>query len=273
MSPRFLAEPAPARHEALPTLPGIARMVANNPGPMTYHGTNAWLVDTQEGRVVIDPGPDDQAQIAALTAAGPIALILLTHFHHDHADAAPALSTATGAPVAAFTTSPVPADRRLADGELIAGLRAIHTPGHAADHLCFAHSSGALVSGDHVMGWSSSVVSRPDGDMAAYLASLDRLLAAPHAILLPGHGPAITDPAPHIAALRAHRLAREAAIEAALGNGPTDEATLLARIYPDLPEKLEPAAARTLAAHLAKLAAEGRIRRAGPRWTSTPHSP
>ena len=267
MPPSYLREPPPPRHRSLPVLPGIARMVADNPGPMTYHGTNCWLLDGPAGRVVIDPGPDDPAQTAAILAGGPVAMILLTHAHADHADGAPALARATAAPVVAHLGSRLAVDRRIGDGEAVGGLRALHTPGHASDHLCFVHPSGALFSGDQVMGWSSSVVGPPDGDMAAYLASLDRLAAGAHGPYLPGHGPVIDDPAPYLAALRAHRLAREAAILEALAQGPTEPGALLARLYPGLAENLRGPAARTLAAHLSKLADEGHIRLAGTAWS------
>ena len=215
---------------------------------------------------MIDPGPDDPAQTAAILAGGPVALILLTHAHRDHADGAPALARASGAPVLAHRSSRLAVDRRIDDGDEVAGLRAVHTPGHASDHLCFVHPGGALFSGDQVMGWSSSVVGPPDGDMAAYLASLERLAAGAHGPYLPGHGPVIGEPGPYLAALREHRLAREAEILAALAQAPAGAEALLARIYSGLAENLRAPAARTLAAHLIKLADEGRILHTQELW-------
>ena len=263
----YLTEPEPPRFTRLPVAPGISRMVAPNPGPMTYHGTNTWLVETAAGLVVIDPGPAEAAHVAALVAAaGPIAHILLTHGHADHSGAVPALEAAAGAPVSAWPD--------LAESEEVAGLRVLPTPGHARDHLCFAHASGHLFSGDHVMGWSSSIVAPPDGDMSAYLASLEKLLGRDDHTYLPGHGPPIPAPRAHVAALRAHRLVREADILGALGRLPQDLAALRARLYPALAPRLAGAAERTLLAHLEKLAREGKVRRgAGGGWQHAGGSP
>ena len=201
MSVGFLTEAEPARDVALPVQPGIRRVVAANPSPMTYWGTNTYLIDTPEGVLVLDPGPDDAGHVTTVLAAAgaPVVGILLTHTHHDHLGAVAALRTATGAPVHAWHEPAddrfVP-DRALCDGDVAEGWTALHTPGHAADHLCFARVDGTVFSGDHVMGWSSSVVSPPGGNMRQYFGSLQRMLARDDALYLPGHGPAIPSPRP-----------------------------------------------------------------------------
>ncbi len=263
----FLTEPEPARGIALPVLPGIIRVVAPNPGPMTYHGTNTYLIEAPEGCVVLDPGPDDAGHVRAILAAvsGPIARILLSHAHRDHAGAVAALRAATGAPVHAYDRRAAP-DLELKDGEMVAGLTPLHTPGHASDHLCFAAANGVLFSADHVMSWSSSVVSPPDGDMTAYFASLRRLLARDDRVYLPGHGPPLPEPRDLVAELLRHREAREAAIVAALGPRPAAIAQLVAAVYRDTDPALLRAAERTVIAHLLKLEREGRAARAGEGW-------
>ena len=172
-----LTEPEPPRGAAIEVGPGIRRIVAGNPGPMTYHGTNTYLVEEADGLAVIDPGPADAAHLEAVLAAaeGRIARILLTHSHTDHIGNLAGLRRATGAPVVAFGPEAAP-DLLPGHGEPIGGLSVLHTPGHAPDHLCFARADGVLFTGDHVMGWSSTMVPPPPrGDMAAYLDSLDGL--------------------------------------------------------------------------------------------------
>lgn len=267
--------------------PGLRQVLAPNPSPMTLHGTNTWIVG--EGRVaVIDPGPALPAHLAAILAAlGPgetVSHILVTHAHLDHSPLARPLAEATGAPVLAYGDalagrSPVMArlvgagggegvdtgfvpDEMLADGAKVAGdgwrMTALHTPGHFGNHLSFIWGE-RLFTGDQVMGWSSSLISPPDGDVAQYMASLDRLAAVGARIAHSGHGPDIADPAARIAELAAHRRQREAEVLAALVGAPADAATLAARIYTTTPPALLPAAARNVLAHLIDLSERGLI--------------
>jgi glyoxylase-like metal-dependent hydrolase (beta-lactamase superfamily II) len=268
----FLTEPEPHRGAALPVLPGIRRVVAPNPGPMTYHGTNTYLIETADGLVLLDPGPDNADHVAALLAAsdgGRLAMILLSHTHIDHVGAVAALRAATGVAVAAYKTNPHPdfsPDIPLDHGDVVAGFTAVHTPGHAPDHLCFAFADGVLFSADHVMAWSTSVVSPPSGDMAAYFASLRLLLGRDDRVYLPGHGPALTRPRPYVRDLLSHRIARENAIAAALAAGPADTHALMDALYSKLDPMLRRAAERNVLAHLLKLEAEGRVARDGGAW-------
>jgi hydroxyacylglutathione hydrolase len=269
-------------------LPGVRRLLCDNPGPYTFRGTNSWIIG--RGRVaVLDPGPDDPAHRAAILAATRgerIVAILVSHTHRDHSAGARALAHAADAPVIGFGRHATPPaegdeggdhnftpDRTLADGEAVEDaewrLTALHTPGHCATHLCFALApAGVLFSADHVMGWSTSVVSPPDGDMAAYLASLEKVARRPERLFLPGHGPPVPDPQRFTEALIAHRHAREARILEALASaGLATAAALVPPVYgPGLDPRLVGAAARSLLAHLQKLEAEGIVRREGEAW-------
>jgi len=256
--------------------PNVRRIVANNPGPFTFTGTNTYIVG--HGDVaVIDPGPNDRAHLNALadTLKGErIKHILITHTHRDHTDAVAPLKEASGAPTLAFgdsgkprgvrTTSPsgkafvdlefVP-DERLKDGETIRGedwaLDVIHTPGHAPDHLCFALMGERTVfSGDHVMGWNTTVVAPPEGSMADYLSSLERFLDRNDKLFLPGHGGRIETPRRVVRAYLMHRKMRESAIYACLENGDRFIPQIVPKIYGNLDAKLEPAAALSVLAHL-----------------------
>ena len=273
--------------------PGIWRIVAPNPSPMTFHGTNTYLVG-QDALAVIDPGPQDAAHLAAILAAiggRPLRYVLVTHSHRDHSPLARALSTATGAPVLAFGASedgrsPAMAalarsglagggegvdtgfgpDRCLADGERLAfeggGIEALWTPGHMGNHLCFAWGM-SLFSGDLVMGWASSMVSPPDGDLAAFRASLARLRTRGEQRYFPGHGEPVDTPAARIDWLLAHRAEREAEILAALAKAPRTIADLTAQIYSSVDPALWPAASRNVLAHLVDLT-ERRLVQAEP---------
>ena len=260
-----LTEPEPVRAaatEVAPELaPGIRRIVANNPGRMTYWGTNTYVIDGPDGLIVLDPGPaGDAAHLAALLALGPIRHILLSHGHSDHRGLVQVLQARTGAVLHAY--GPVQ------DGDAPAGWTALHTPGHAADHLCFTRG-GVVFSGDHVMGWSTTVISPPDGDMAAYMASLSRMVAREDRVFLPGHGPPILAPARFARAMLNHRLLREQLIADRLGPVPIPAAALTRALYAGVSPALWPAAERTVVAHLEKLAADGRARTVADGWVAT----
>jgi glyoxylase-like metal-dependent hydrolase (beta-lactamase superfamily II) len=272
----FLTEPEPERGAVLPVMPGISRIVAANPGPMTYYGTNTYLIETPDGMAVLDPGPEDHPEHveAILRATGSeVALILVSHTHHDHIGAVPALQQATGAPTVGFRESGSTAfdpDIKLDDGGTIAGMTAIHTPGHASDHICLAlparDGAAVLFSADHVMSWSTSVVSPPDGDMAAYFDSLRKLLGRSDDAFLPGHGPLLPEPRKLVREMLAHRLMREQAIQRKLAQGPAGTYTLMDTLYSQVHPRLRRAAERNVLAHLLKLEAEGKVRRDGEMW-------
>jgi glyoxylase-like metal-dependent hydrolase (beta-lactamase superfamily II) len=263
----FLTEPEPVREAAEDIAPGIRRMVADNPSKMTYHGTNTYLIETDEGTLVVDPGPDLAAHVAALRwQAGKIAGILATHSHRDHIDAIPALREGLDVPVLAFGGRILP-EIRLDGLAEIFGWRLLHTPGHIGDHVCLIRDAdGVILTGDHVMGWNSSVVIPPDGDMADYMESLDRLIAEPASVYLPGHGPPIPNPHKYAADLLAHRKSREAEVMACLADGIGEVPAMVARIYPDLAPPLVPVAARNVTAHLLKLARDGLAVSVGDTW-------
>lgn len=271
------------------TAPGVRRVLCGNPSAFTFRGTNTYVIGRGRGVAVLDPGPEDAAHLAAILAATrgeSIGHILVSHTHRDHSPGAAALAAATGAPTVGHGPHLTPPgeggeggdhafrpDIRLADGEALEGdgwrLLALHTPGHCGNHLCFAlEGTGTLFSADHVMSWSTSVVSPPDGDMAAYMRSLSRLRGRDDRLLLPGHGPAITDPQPFMAALAAHRDEREARVAEALASfgRPATPAELVPPVYGPLDPRLVAAAGRSLLAHLIKLEAEGAAKREGGRW-------
>jgi glyoxylase-like metal-dependent hydrolase (beta-lactamase superfamily II)/8-oxo-dGTP pyrophosphatase MutT (NUDIX family) len=258
----------------------VTRLTAPNPGAMTGPGTNTYLVGEAE-IAVIDPGPALEAHIAKIleTGAGRIRWILTTHTHMDHSPASAALKAATGAqvlgrraPAGASQDQGYAPDRILADGDRVVlgnlHLRAIHTPGHASNHLCYLlEETRMLFTGDHVMQGSTVVINPPDGDMRAYLASLDKLLAEDIAIIAPGHGYLIGAPHKEVKRLVAHRFAREAKVAAALRRrGEASVEELVPDVYDDVSPKLHPVAMRSLTAHLDKLVAEGRVRQASGRY-------
>ena len=271
----FLTEPEPPRNVALPVLPGISRVVAANPSPMTYHGTNTYLIDTPEGLAVLDPGPDSAIHVRNLLEAtgGKVAHILISHTHHDHIGAVPAFQKAIGAPTIGYWKSAEESftpDIKLDDGDTYAGLTAIFTPGHAADHICLAMNATdgtrVLFSADHVMSWSSSIVSPPMGNMADYFNSLNRLLDRDDDIYLPGHGPALANPRDLVRDLIHHREAREQALRDELEKGPATSHQLMNALYSQTDMRLRPAAERNVLAHLLKLESEGRVLCEGELW-------
>lgn len=288
MSIPFLRED-PLPHGAVEQIAsGIRRIVCANPGPFTFRGTNTYLIGRGEV-AVLDPGPADAEHLAAIlraTAGERITRILVSHTHRDHSPGAVALVAATGATTFGHGPHVTPPDAggeggdhafrpdiALPDGATVESddwrVTALHTPGHCANHLCFALENeaapGIMLSADHVMSWSTTVVSPPDGDMAAYMASLARIAARDDRLYLPGHGPPLPDPAPFVAALAAHRRERETKVFHALRAARrATAAELVPPVYgPELDTKLVPAAARSLLAHLIKLAAEGAAARDG----------
>ncbi|HEY5896311.1 MAG TPA: MBL fold metallo-hydrolase [Burkholderiales bacterium] len=254
----------------------VTRLTAPNPGMMTGPGTNTYILGDKE-RAVIDPGPHLASHIEKILAFGSIKWILCTHTHSDHSPAAAAIKTATGATILG---RPAPAGQdstfhpevivehgqRLALGEL--RLRAVHTPGHASNHLCYLlEPTRMLFSGDHVMQGSTVVINPPDGDMRAYLRSLERLLEEEIAIIAPGHGYLIGAPKKEVRRLIAHRLAREEKVVNALVRmGPASLEELLPLVYDDVPARIHHMAARSLTAHLDKLVADGAVRASAARY-------
>ena len=281
--------------------PLVRRVLAPNASPYTFTGTQTYIVGAGAEVAVIDPGPADFGAggepspfkgadtngaghvdaILAAVGSAKITAILCTHTHRDHSPAAAPLKAATGAPIigcaplvladdgpradSAFDHSYAP-DRVLADGEQISGpdwtIEAVATPGHTSNHLCYAVlESGALFTGDHVMAWSTSVVSPPDGDMAAYMASLQKLYEREDKVLYPAHGPAITKPRQLVRGMLGHRRSREAQIVRLLETGPKEIPQFVAAMYKGLDPRLTGAAGRSVLAHLIdlknrKLAAE-----------------
>lgn len=268
--------------------PGIRRVLAGNPSPFTFTGTQTYIVG--EGEVgVIDPGPDlpdHVASILAATAGETIAAILCTHTHRDHSPASRTLAAATGAPIigcaplaldddgpradAAFDFDYAP-DRVLADGEAVEGpnwrLVAVATPGHTSNHLCLSLAgTGALFTGDHVMGWSTTIVSPPDGDMSDYMQSLDLLLKRDDKVYYPAHGPAVEKPHRHVRALITHRKMREQQILRRLGEAEGHIPSMVESMYQGTDPRLFPAAGRSVLAHLVDLEARGLVLREGDIW-------
>jgi glyoxylase-like metal-dependent hydrolase (beta-lactamase superfamily II) len=270
-----------------PVEPGIARVLARNPSAFTYTGTQSYLVGEAEV-AVIDPGPAEAEHVAALVAAvggRPVVAIVCTHTHRDHSPGARPLAQATGAPIigcaplaleavgpradVSFDGDYVP-DRVLGDGEGIVvdghELTAVATPGHTSNHLCYAYR-GALLTGDHVMGWSTTVVVPPDGDMADYMASLDKLRGREDRIYYPAHGPAVIKPQQLVRGMIGHRMQRERQILRLVGEGPETVAAIVAGAYPGLDQRLVPAAGGTVLAHLVDLERRGIVRTSGETWT------
>jgi glyoxylase-like metal-dependent hydrolase (beta-lactamase superfamily II) len=268
--------------------PGVARVLAHNPSAFTYYGTQTYLIGTDEV-AVIDPGPDLPEHVEALEraiAGRPIAAIVCTHTHRDHSPASRPLATRTGAPIigcaplaletvgpradAAFDGDYAP-DAVLSDGDALEvdgkALTAVATPGHTSNHLCFAYQ-GALLTGDHVMGWSTTVVVPPDGDMAAYMASLDKLRRRDDRIYYPAHGPAVTNPGQYVRHLVGHRMQREKQIFDLVAERPRTISEIVADAYPGLDPRLVVAAGGSVLAHLLDLERRGLVERDGEQWTA-----
>lgn len=269
----------------------VLRICAPNASPFTFKGTNSYLVGT-ERLVLIDPGPEDDSHFDAILAAAAgrsIEAILVTHTHLDHTGLVPRLRAATGATV--FAQGPHRAsrplhegetnmleaggdrafqpDRMLADGERVefgAGrFEAVATPGHTANHLCFAlENSGLLFSGDHVMAWSTTIVAPPDGSLTSYMQSLEKLMGRREERYLPGHGGPVDNPLPFLRALRSHRRMREAAILDCVAAGTRTIPEIVATVYRTTDPRLHGAAALSVLAHLEALAARGAVRVEGP---------
>jgi glyoxylase-like metal-dependent hydrolase (beta-lactamase superfamily II) len=267
---------------------GIARLLAHNPSAFTYFGTQSYL-DGRRELAVVDPGPDLPEHLDALTdaiGARRVVAIMCTHTHRDHSPAAAPLAERTGAPIigcaplaletvgpradASFDGDYAPA-RVLADGEAIEvdgrSVTAVATPGHTSNHLCFAYGD-ALFTGDHVMGWSTTVVFPPDGDMAAYMASLDKLRQRDDRIYYPAHGPAVTNPRQYVRHLAGHRMQREKQILSIVREAPRAIPEIVARAYPALDPRLVTAAGGSVHAHLLDLERRGLVERLGDEWTA-----
>ena len=266
--------------------PGIARVLAHNPSAFTYYGTQTYLVGKDE-LAVIDPGPALGEHVEALVhaiAGRQVAAICCTHTHRDHSPAARPLAEATGAPIigcaplaletagpradAAFDGDYAP-NRVLGDGESISidgkPLTAVATPGHTSNHLCFAYDD-VLLTGDHVMGWSTTVVFPPDGDMAAYMASLEKLRSRDDRVYYPAHGQAVTNPRQYVRGLIGHRLQREKQILRLVSERPRAIPDIVAAAYPGLDPRLVVAAGGSVHAHLLDLEARGLVEAEEERW-------
>ncbi|MYA15387.1 MAG: MBL fold metallo-hydrolase [Gammaproteobacteria bacterium] len=267
--------------EVAEVAPGIRRIIARNPSPFTLYGTGTYILG--RGRVaVIDPGPADDAHIQAIlrvTAGEIITHMLVTHTHMDHSPGCRLLAAHTDAKTYAFGSHGAgkiaagvvveeggdmdfEPDIAVRDGDVVQGdgwsVTCVHTPGHTSNHICYA-SGEALFSGDHVMGWSTSVISPPDGDMSNYMASLELLLRRDDAVYWPTHGPPITDPKPHVRAFIEHRREREREIVRCLADGPKRIPEMVPTMYADVPKYLHGAAARSVFATMALLMDRGDV--------------
>jgi glyoxylase-like metal-dependent hydrolase (beta-lactamase superfamily II) len=266
--------------------PAIARVLAHNPSAFTYYGTQTYLIGNCEVAIV-DPGPDLPEHLDALDQAiggRRVVAIMCTHTHRDHSPAARPLADRSGAPIigcaplaletvgpradASFDGDYAP-DRVLDDGDSIevdgVPVAAVATPGHTSNHLCFAYE-GALFSGDHVMGWSTTVVVPPDGDMAAYMASLDKLRQRDDRIYYPAHGPAVTNPQQYVRHLVGHRMQREKQILSLVRQQARPISDIVTNAYPGLDPRLVMAAGGSVLAHLLDLQRRGLVERQGDEW-------
>ena len=271
-----------------PLEPGIARVLAHNPSAFTYYGTQTYLIGTDEVAVV-DPGPELPEHLDALEqaiAGRPVAAIMCTHTHRDHSPGSRPLAERTGAPIigcaelaletagpradAAFDGDYEP-DLVLSDGDEVPvdgrPICAVATPGHTSNHLCFAYGD-ALLTGDHVMGWSTTVVFPPDGDMAAYMASLDKLRGRDDRVYYPAHGPPVTNPQQYVRHLVGHRMQREKQILKLLRERARGIPDIVANAYPGLDPRLVVAAGGSVLAHLVDLERRGLVHHDGESWTA-----
>ena len=276
----------PAYGQAVTVAPGVQRITARNPSPFTFHGTNSYLVG-RDTLAVIDPGPEDDAHLETLLDAiglRPVSHIFVSHTHRDHSPLAARLKERTGAivlaegphrparPLRIGEVNPLDAsadmafapDIALQDDRLVHGdgwaIRTVLTPGHAANHAAFAlEGSGVLFSADHVMAWATSIVAPPDGAMADYMASLDRLIERGDRLLLPGHGGPVTAPRSFMRGLKTHRKIRERAILERIRGGDRTIREMVAAIYRDTDPRLHGAAGLSVLAHLEDLVARGLV--------------
>lgn len=290
----FVTLAEPRYGTAMQVSPLVRRVIANNPSKYTYLGTGTYIIGNGDV-AVIDPGPildDHRAALSAALEGERVRAILVTHCHSDHSPLAAWLRDETGAPTIAFgphgsvETDPDPEidadaeddvtleestdtefdpDVRVGDGEVAAmgigwTMRAVHTPGHTSNHMCYAlDEEHALFTGDHVMGWSTSVVSPPDGNMRDYIESLRKVMARDDASLWPTHGAPVTSPRPFLEAFLEHRLEREAQVLAAVRSGLSDIEGMVEKMYADVREELHKAAGRSVLSHLIKLVEEGTV--------------
>lgn len=274
---------------AEPVAPFVRRVLCLNPSAFTYTGTQSYLVGSERELAVIDPGPDDADHIAALVAGigdAKVVAICCTHTHQDHSPAAAALSAITGAPIqgcspfnifddgprsdASFDPSYQP-EGMMGDGDSVGGdgwtLEAVHTPGHTSNHLCYAlNGSQALFTGDHVMGWSTTVVSPPDGDMTAYMESLAKLYEREDAVYFPAHGPQVDKTRQFIRGMIGHRRQRENQIVKHMQNGIARIPDMVPLMYKGVDQRLWPAAERSVLAHLIDLERKGKATRSADEW-------
>lgn len=274
---------------AEPVAPFVRRVLCLNPSAFTYTGTQSYLVGSERELAVIDPGPDDADHIAALVAGigdAKVVAICCTHTHQDHSPAAAALSAITGAPIqgcspfnifddgprsdASFDPSYQP-EGVMGDGDSVGGdgwtLEAVHTPGHTSNHLCYAlNGSQALFTGDHVMGWSTTVVSPPDGDMTAYMESLAKLYEREDAVYFPAHGPQVDKTRQFIRGMIGHRRQRENQIVKHMQNGISRIPDMVPLMYKGVDQRLWPAAERSVLAHLIDLERKGKATRSADEW-------
>lgn len=281
----------PAHGKAVPVSDMVQRLTVNNPGPFTFHGTNSYIVG-RDTLAVIDPGPEDESHLQALLAAigdRPVSHIFVSHTHADHSPLTARLKQETGAtvvaegphraarplhigeinPLDASSDTAFSPDHKLGDGEVVDvgewAIEAVATPGHAANHMAFAlKGTGILFSADHVMAWATSIVAPPDGAMADYMASLEKLIARDEALYLPGHGGPVAKPAKFLRALKTHRKLREAAILDRIRKGDRTIPDMVREIYRDTDPRLHGAAGLSVLAHLEDLVARGLVATDGP---------